>query len=330
MVQHEESSLIVDHLDNCPLITIDSSSSYRKLIFPVFHPRCPVPPSHCKMALSKRKRQSRAAFALARAAKQRRITEESTNSALPSPPLPPECSIADDSDTDPDESDSESEFSEQEFDQQDHWEDEDLGGTLSQPPLNAFTQLQYRKEADNLLRGGYGNGSRRTDQRRACEQRERSKIASKCYSIVDMFKKQKCTAAESSSISDEQPKNCRQNAQKELEDLLRLKVIMKDKFGPNGLQGARLRRYELVRSFFWAREKSPEKSRKDVALQVANSFNRGEHTARKILIWEQQWVIKREIEPTRCTASVNAVSMLEDNGVLLAAREYISGAGESK
>ena len=40
--------------------------------------------------------------------------------------------------------------------------------------------------------------------------------------------------------------------------------------------------------------------------------------------------MKREIEPTRYTASVNAVSMLEDNGVLLAAREYISGAGESK
>jgi hypothetical protein len=122
----------------------------------------------------------------------------------------------------------------------------------------------------------------------------------------------------------------RRDPQKEIEDLLRLKTKMIAKFGPDGLQGATLRRYELVQSFFWAEQQAPHLTRKEIALQVANSFNQGEHTARKILTWEKQWVTKREIEPTKHSLSAHSVSILDDEGALLAAREYISGAGDSK
>ena len=53
--------------------------------------------------------------------------------------------------------DSESEFSDQELD----WEEDDVKHPISKSSLNAFEQLRYIKEADSVLRGLYGNGSKR-------------------------------------------------------------------------------------------------------------------------------------------------------------------------
>jgi len=284
------------------------------------------------MVLNKRRRHLKAASDAALASKRRRKAEELSRQLLPSPPLPPESLSIDNSDTDPCGSDSESEFSDQELKDQDHWDDENgIGYTLPEPLPNAFAHLRYKEGADSKLRGLYGKGSLATTKRKAREQRERSEIASKCYSIVDMFKK---PPSERSRTTNPGTANSlaesRKDAQSEIEDLLRLKTKMTEKFGPDGLQGATRRRYELVRSFFWAEQQSPNLTRKEIALRVANSFNRGEHTARKILIWEKQWVMNREIEPTKHSSSAHSVSILDDEGALLAAREYISGAGDSK
>jgi hypothetical protein len=105
---------------------------------------------------------------------------------------------------------------------------------------------------------------------------------------------------------------------------------MKEKFGTERPHGATFRRYEFVGSFLWAEQNSPYLTRKELALQVARSFNRGGHTARKILIWEKQWVMNREIEPHKHSSSSGLASLLDNEEVLLAAREYIFGAGDSK
>jgi hypothetical protein len=260
------------------------------------------------------------------------LASEHVNFSATNLRLPPRI-LSDNSDTDLCESDSESEFSDREIDQQSSWEEDDDIGCTQPKSLDAFTCLKYKEGAKSQIRGLYGNGSKSTDKRTAREQRERARIASTCYSIADMFMTPPLERRRASSpltVSNNDRTESRRQARKDIEDLLRLKTKMKEKFGTERPHGATFHRYELVRSFFWAEQNSPYLSRKELALQVAHSFNRGGHTARKILIWEKQWVMNREIEPHKHSSSSGLVSLLDDEGVLLATREYISGAGDSK
>ena len=196
------------------------------------------------------------------------------------------------------------------------------------PPADINSVLKYKDSAGSYLRGPYGAGSKATTKRKAQDQRERAKIASTCYSISALFQKQKAPAM---NPPNTESMNRRKEAQKEIEDLLRLKTKVQEKFGLKGLKGATRRRYEMVRSFFWTQQKTPDLSRKQAALQVANAYNRGSHTAREVLKWERQWIAERHINPSNQGHSANhCLSMLDDEGTMLAAREYISSAGDGK
>jgi len=188
-----------------------------------------------------------------------------------------------------------------------------------------WTVLKYKDGAGSQLRGFYGAGSRATKYRRASEQHERMKVASQCYSIAAMFNNQKVQAKSSPIIQSK----ARQEAKEEIETLLRLKTITQKKFGPEGITLATRRRYEMVRSFYWTTEISPGISRKQAALNGANAFNRGSFTARQILKWGKQWMVDRLISPAKYhTSESHALSFLNDEGTMLAAREYISHAGD--
>jgi hypothetical protein len=67
-----------------------------------------------------------------------------------------------------------------------------------------------------------------------------------------------------------------------------------------------------------------------VALNVSRCFNRGKYFAEKLITWEREWIKERCIPEGKQGCFVKAGSWFNDEGVMLTAREYLSGAGESK
>ncbi|KAG0123787.1 hypothetical protein HOY82DRAFT_618690 [Tuber indicum] len=74
----------------------------------------------------------------------------------------------------------------------------------------------------------------------------------------------------------------------------------------------------------------PETRRRELALQVAETFGRGMYTARRIVRWELEFLEKGLITPSDVGSNNNKVeSLLEDEGVQLALRDHIARAGEA-
>jgi hypothetical protein len=71
-------------------------------------------------------------------------------------------------------------------------------------------------------------------------------------------------------------------------------------------------------------------SRAIMALNVSHCFNRGKWFAEKLVAWERNWMDKRHIPNGKQGCLAKTKSWFNDEGVMLAAREYLSGAGESK
>lgn len=67
-----------------------------------------------------------------------------------------------------------------------------------------------------------------------------------------------------------------------------------------------------------------------MALNIARSFRRGVYFARKIVTWERTWISERTIDEGRRSCFGKSKSWFEDEGVQLAIREWLSGAGESE
>ncbi|KAF8458748.1 hypothetical protein BDZ91DRAFT_800171 [Kalaharituber pfeilii] len=74
--------------------------------------------------------------------------------------------------------------------------------------------------------------------------------------------------------------------------------------------------------------KRPDAARKELSLCIAEAFSRGENTARRIHIWEKSWITSRYIKVGMRGKYAKVSSWLNDEGVLLAIREYITSVGE--
>ena len=77
-------------------------------------------------------------------------------------------------------------------------------------------------------------------------------------------------------------------------------------------------------------ESGKRESRADMALSVSRCFNRGKWFAKKLVSWERSWIDERCIPDGKQGCFTKSKSWFNDEGVMLAAREYLSGAGESK
>jgi len=228
--------------------------------------------------------------------------------------------------------------------------------------------LQYILGAEEHLRGSWGAGSERTERRRREEKRILKEEGAKCYDIRALWERGKligvCKDATGSGSSvannteaetvffgasdripsiEEVPRGCsppktshtaeRRIAGEALSYLLRHKTSIKEKYGELGLSGAYLLRHQMVLQFINAqlRRENAARWRREVALQIANCHGRGMHTARKLIGWERDWVAKRIIERGRQGGGDGRIiTWFEDEGVLIAAREYIAEVGESK
>jgi hypothetical protein len=75
--------------------------------------------------------------------------------------------------------------------------------------------------------------------------------------------------------------------------------------------------------------KRPELPRKTAALNCATGFGRAKHVAERILRQERTWVQTRTISHGNRGKHIKAICMLEDEGTMIAVREYLENSGES-
>ena len=90
------------------------------------------------------------------------------------------------------------------------------------------------------------------------------------------------------------------------------------------------RHQAVLRFLYYQRTRQNMETRQSMALKVARCFNRGGWFAKKLVSWEISWRKDRTIPTGKQGCFQKVKSWLTDEGVELAVREYLSGAGESK
>ena len=188
------------------------------------------------------------------------------------------------------------------------------------------TKIKWNKEGEDKLRGAYGNGSRSTSRRERKSTRELEKQASKTYDIRALWQRNielgmASTAnsqvglgqvAESQPIDNVSPlslsdiprggasflsnqqvlKSQRTEALKDLNKLLKLVTKQEKKYKARLSPHSTFHcRHIMVQQFLQSQlssQSSPK--RRDVSLNVAQSFGRSRPTARNIVQWEKKWV----------------------------------------
>lgn len=100
-----------------------------------------------------------------------------------------------------------------------------------------------------------------------------------------------------------------------------MKKILESKRCPKGQDHTR---YMQVFEFLNTQRKNPGIRREDLALQIANAFRKGRSLATSIQQRERSWIRKRFIEPGYQGKTGKIRTMLEDEGTLIAIREWIA------
>jgi cobalamin biosynthesis protein CobT len=97
------------------------------------------------------------------------------------------------------------------------------------------------------------------------------------------------------------------------------------------LTGQNATRHQAVLRFlYYQKTRQKTDTRQSMALQVARCFNRRRWFAERLVSWELSWKKDRTIPTGKQGCFQKVKSWLADEGVELAVREYLSGAGESK
>jgi hypothetical protein len=89
------------------------------------------------------------------------------------------------------------------------------------------------------------------------------------------------------------------------------------------------RHQAVLRFLYYQRTRQNIETRQSMALNMARCFNRGKWFAEKLVSWEISWRKDRTIPTGKQGCFQKVKSWLTDEGVELAVREYLSGAGES-
>jgi hypothetical protein len=79
---------------------------------------------------------------------------------------------------------------------------------------------------------------------------------------------------------------------------------------------------------FLHRQQNKDKSRREMAKEVANSFGRSMYTARKFIAWEKEWILHRRIPESRAGKHRACQSLLDDEGILCAIQDFTKTQGE--
>jgi len=206
--------------------------------------------------------------------------------------------------------------------------------------------LAWKEGAGQSLKRQYGTGSQSTAKRQRRHQRELDQAASNTHKIFDIFKRQQDLGI---SMNDKEQcfkvpraKKVREEGQKErklelgLEDmqkLLRSKTAQVKRYGHLLFPETDFhRRHSMVRSFLYMQKQKENMSggKRKIAEMVAATYNRRGHTAKKLLKWVKGWINDRTIPESKAGKHKACISLLENEGVLCAIRDFAKTQGEGK
>jgi len=94
--------------------------------------------------------------------------------------------------------------------------------------------------------------------------------------------------------------------------------------------GQDIKSYFQVLQFMNWQLNYPDLPRKRATLNTATEWGRGKHAAENIIRMEKSWIKTRSIALSQRGKDAKSQSMLNDEGTLIAGREYLDRAGESK
>lgn len=68
-------------------------------------------------------------------------------------------------------------------------------------------------------------------------------------------------------------------------------------------------------------------TRRNIATMVAQRFDRGQHTGRRIIHWEKEWISTRCISETQAGKNKHTLSWMDNKDLVMAVKAW---AGEQK
>ena len=188
-------------------------------------------------------------------------------------------------------------------------------------PESIFDQLLANgrdERAFNDTRFPYQRGpepSLRTVRRRAQKQRGKEAAATATHSITRFFPAAVPTTPQLPKAEQNHIELCKARA-----DLNR-KIQSKT----HRLNEQTLLRHRSVLAFLHLQiNRRDDRSRKEMAYEVAKCCGRGQYMARKIIHWEREWIHHRRISEGNKGCFVKSSSWFNDEGVEAAVREYIA------
>ena len=89
----------------------------------------------------------------------------------------------------------------------------------------------------------------------------------------------------------------------------------------------------MVLNFLWVylkRDQFPGETKTVLAKITAISFNRGDHTSRKIIEWVDSWIREQKIPDTQAGRHRHNFTWMSDEDVILVCRDLISQQTDSE
>ena len=87
-------------------------------------------------------------------------------------------------------------------------------------------------------------------------------------------------------------------------------------------------RHRAVLHFLYLQRKNPTASRRDLSLQVSQSFNRGKYFSESLVTWERMWIRGEGIPEGRAGCHTKLSSLFDDEEVQLFVKDFISSKRE--
>jgi hypothetical protein len=218
---------------------------------------------------------------------------------------------------------------------------EPMVGDAGGDSFNIVPTLEWRESAGNSLKRLYGVGSESTKKRQRRHECELKRAASNTLDITDLFRRQQDLGISVKSVGDTKKfkpgHRSKQSTPGErdraLDDLIRLLESKPEQIKKYGHilypESDFDRRHRMVRSFL-CRQKEKDGTRREMATAVAKNYNRGGHTARKIVKWEKGWVQNRRIPESKAGKHQVSLSLPDDEATLCAIRDFMKTQGDGR
>lgn len=74
----------------------------------------------------------------------------------------------------------------------------------------------------------------------------------------------------------------------------------------------------------------PKVKQQQLAIMVAQQFNKGSYIARQMINWEKEWINTGKISETKAGKNKHTLSWMDDEDLILAVKTWAKGESDSK